>query len=141
MHPHSGHSIFCCISSNALAGKFIKLFPVELLKSNLNLISNIPGNNIPNGIYYFFIRYEITKDTYTAWFPIGIPHYAINSRNKTIIDHYYDINDYSAKHRTTTYAKYNDVNNIINKAANARYGLAVGSGKRASTRMPFGELT
>lgn len=78
--------------------------------ANLNLISNIPGNNIPNGIYYFFIRYEITKDTYTAWFPIGIPHYAINSRNKTIIDHYYDINDYSAKHRTTTYAKYNDVN-------------------------------
>ena len=78
--------------------------------ANLNLISNIPGNNIPNGIYYFFIRYEITKDTYTAWFPIGIPHYAINSRNKTIIDHYYDIKDYSAKHRTTTYAKYNDVN-------------------------------
>lgn len=78
--------------------------------ANLNLISNIPGNNIPNGIYYFFIRYEITKDTYTAWFPIGIPHYAINSRNKTIIDHYYDINNYSAKHRTTTYAKYNDVN-------------------------------
>ena len=77
--------------------------------ANLNLISNIPGNNIPNGIYYFFIRYEIAKDTYTAWFPMGVPQYAINSRNKTIIDHYYDLKDYSSKHRTTTYAKYNDV--------------------------------
>lgn len=75
--------------------------------ANLNLISKVSGNNIPNGIYYFFIRYEIEKNYYTNWFPIGIPQYAISRKDTTIIDHYYEVGD-NDKFRTSTSSIYNN---------------------------------
>lgn len=41
------------------------------------------SNTIPNGVYEFFIRYEINKDRYTNWFPCSTRVYA---GSKTIID-------------------------------------------------------
>ena len=35
------------------------------------------------------IRYEITNDVYTKWFPIGVPYYAINLQTQTIVEHMY----------------------------------------------------
>ena len=61
--------------------------------ANLKLISKVFGNNIPNGLYYFFIRYEINDNFYTKWFPIGIPQYALALKNKTLIDHHYPKGD------------------------------------------------
>ncbi len=57
---------------------------------NFNLIGRINGGSIPNGIYQFFIRYELDKDTYTNWHPIGIPQYAIDIKNKTVVSHNYE---------------------------------------------------
>lgn len=57
--------------------------------ANMKLISKEFGNNMPNGLYYFFIRYEINDNFYTKWFPIGIPQYALSLKNKTLIDHRY----------------------------------------------------
>lgn len=57
--------------------------------ANMKLISKEFGNNMPNGLYYFFIRYEISDNFYTKWFPIGIPQYALSLKNKTLIDHRY----------------------------------------------------
>ena len=36
--------------------------------SNIINVTEYPGINIPNGVYQFFIRYEIKKDIYTEWF-------------------------------------------------------------------------
>lgn len=41
------------------------------------------SNTIPNGVYEFFIRYEINKDRYTNWFPCSTRVYA---GTKTIVD-------------------------------------------------------
>lgn len=41
------------------------------------------ANTIPNGVYEFFIRYEINKDRYTNWFPCSTRVYA---GTKTIVD-------------------------------------------------------
>lgn len=72
-----------------------------------NLVSKVSGRNIPNGIYYFFIRYEIEENYYTNWFPIGIPQYAINRKDNTLISHFYNVKD-SNRHLTSVYGKYND---------------------------------
>ena len=72
-----------------------------------NLVSKVSGRNIPNGIYYFFIRYEIEENYYTNWFPIGIPQYAINRKDNTLISHTYEVKD-SNRHSTSIYGKYND---------------------------------
>ena len=57
--------------------------------ANLRLVSKDYGSSMPQGLYYFFIRYEIADNVYTKWFPIGIPHYALNVKNKVLIDHHY----------------------------------------------------
>ena len=55
--------------------------------ANLKFISNVSGSPMPTGTYYFFIRYEITKNEYTNWFPIGVPYRAINEEAKTLFNH------------------------------------------------------
>lgn len=72
-----------------------------------NLVSKVSGKNMPNGIYYFFIRYEIEENYYTNWFPIGIPQYAINKKDNTLISHIYNVTG-SNRHLTSVYGKYND---------------------------------
>lgn len=57
---------------------------------NFNLIGRVNGGSIPNGIYQFFIRYELDKDSYTSWHPIGIPQYAIDIKYKTLVSHNYE---------------------------------------------------
>lgn len=57
---------------------------------NFNLIGRVNGGSIPNGIYQFFIRYELDKDSYTNWHPIGIPQYAIDIKYKTLVSHNYE---------------------------------------------------
>lgn len=74
--------------------------------SNLKLVEQIPGSAIPNGIYQFYIRYEIAKDVYTNWFIIGIPYYAIDIENKTIINHTFDVKGATANN-VNCVAQYN----------------------------------
>lgn len=52
--------------------------------ANMYLSNYIRGISIPNGIYFFFIRYEIEDNYYTKWFPIGIPQFAINRKRITL---------------------------------------------------------
>ena len=61
----------------------------EIPIANLKLIEKIKGSNIPAGVYYFFIRYEVTTDYYTKWIPIGVPQFALNLQIKNIINHWY----------------------------------------------------
>lgn len=75
--------------------------------ANLSLTDKVIGNPIPNGIYYFFIRYEIDKDYYTNWFPIGIPQHALAIDTKTLISHVYDVKHYSNMN-TNVVSYYND---------------------------------
>ena len=56
---------------------------------NCKLNRLVSGVAMPNGVYHLFIRYEITNDVYTKWFPIGVPYYAINLQTQTIIKHRY----------------------------------------------------
>uniref|UniRef100_A0AAU8MHD5 Stabilization protein n=1 Tax=Geladintestivirus 4 TaxID=3233136 RepID=A0AAU8MHD5_9CAUD len=69
--------------------------------ANLTLEDKVPGTIMPNGIYQFFIRYEIDTDYYTNWFPIGTSYFAINLENKTIINHVYDLSNNSGNIATT----------------------------------------
>lgn len=68
--------------------------------ANIALKGKVPGVSMPNGIYQFFIRYEIDTDYYTNWFPIGGSYHAINLEDKVIINHVYDIK--SSTNLTTT---------------------------------------
>lgn len=54
--------------------------------ANLNKVGYVYGNYMPLGIYYFFIQYNINEknDDWTDWFPIGVPHYAVNYDKKTL---------------------------------------------------------
>lgn len=44
------------------------------------------GSPVPNGVYQFFIQYEIDHDEYTDWFPIGIPYYALKREEKVLFN-------------------------------------------------------
>lgn len=58
--------------------------------TNMRLDDDNPyanGISIPTGVYQFFIRYKLSKDSYSKWFPIGVPYYAMRLENKTIINH------------------------------------------------------
>lgn len=68
--------------------------------ANIALKDKVPGVSMPNGIYQFFIRYEIDTDYYTNWLPIGGSYHAINLEDKVIINHVYDIK--SSTNLTTT---------------------------------------
>lgn len=54
---------------------------------NCRLIDTIPGKAIPSGTYNFFVRYEISKDQYSKWFPIGIPYQALCVEDITMLHH------------------------------------------------------
>ena len=69
---------------------------------NLKCIDRIKGNAMQQGLYYFFIRYEMSKEVYTSWFPIGAPQYALSLDYKTIINHRYPTNNSGT---TTEYAQ------------------------------------
>lgn len=47
---------------------------------NMSLVDRISGTPIPQGLYYFFARFKCQDDTYTNWFNIGVPQYAIAKR-------------------------------------------------------------
>lgn len=68
--------------------------------ANIALKDKVPGVSMPNGIYQFFIRYEIDTDYYTNWLPIGGSYHAINLEDKVIINHVYDVK--SSTNLTTT---------------------------------------
>lgn len=47
---------------------------------NMSLVDRIAGTPIPQGLYYFFVRFKCQDETYTNWFPVGVPQYAIARR-------------------------------------------------------------
>ena len=47
---------------------------------NMTLVDRVAGTPIPQGLYYFFIRFKCQDETYTNWFPVGVPQYAIAKR-------------------------------------------------------------
>lgn len=47
---------------------------------NMTLVDRVAGTPIPQGLYYFFIRFKCQDETYTNWFPIGVPQYAVAKR-------------------------------------------------------------
>lgn len=57
--------------------------------ANLSLINKVKGKPIPRGIYYFFIRYEISDKVYTNWFPVGASQFALSLDYKTLFNHTY----------------------------------------------------
>ena len=86
-----------------------KLIPVKIINLNTcslindesyyNIAPDVPIANcvlseklnsgyIPAGVYHFFIRYEIEKNVYTKWFPIGVPYYAINESELLTTEHH-----------------------------------------------------
>lgn len=66
--------------------------------ANLINIKKVLGTQIPNGVYYFFIRYAITAKDYTNWFPIGGSNYALHLENAEVFNHKYPI---EAEHDNT----------------------------------------
>ena len=76
--------------------------------ANLSLKDKVPGINMPNGIYQFFIRYEIDSNYYTNWFPIGSSYHAINLEDKVIINHVYDIKSSTNLATTRCVGSYNN---------------------------------
>ena len=86
--------------------------------ANMFLIDKVNGTNIPNGLYYFFIRYK-SRNGYTNWFPIGNSHYALSLEDKTIINHFYnwhqeDTQYISNKTKCTSYINRNDLDSRYN---------------------------
>jgi len=53
--------------------------------ANLMYIGREYGGTIPNGTYNFFIRYKISEDNYTNWFPIGRTYHATNPKETIIV--------------------------------------------------------
>jgi hypothetical protein len=85
----------------------------------MRLNNIILGTSMPCGTYYMFIRYKITTNTYTKWFPIGIPYIIANIEDKEIINHYYPSgNDTSAARNMRTTVKM-PINS--NKESNTNY--------------------
>lgn len=82
--------------------------------ANVSLEERVPGNSMPNGIYQFFIRYEIDKDYYTNWMPLGGSYHALNIENKTVINHIYDVTGGSNLALTRCVAAYNNDNKDCN---------------------------
>lgn len=76
--------------------------------ANLTLKDKIPGISMPNGIYQFFIRYEIDSNYYTNWFPIGGSYHAINLEEKVIINHVYDVKSNTNLATTRCVGSYNN---------------------------------
>lgn len=57
----------------------------NVLLSNMLNVTPVEGIQIPNGVYQFFIRYEIRKDFYTNWMPCSKDIYVgKNQQNCTI---------------------------------------------------------
>ena len=61
--------------------------------ANLSLVGKTKGKAMSHGLYYFYIRYEISDKLYTNWFPIGAPQYALSLDYETLFNHIYAIND------------------------------------------------
>ena len=86
---------------------------------NLNFINKVKGNPMPHGIYYFFIRYEISDKIYTNWFPIGAPQYALSLDYKTIINHIYPKDDSADRN-----LGYTNVSALVNSDKDSYYNFA-----------------
>lgn len=71
-------------SSNADNDNMYGIAPT-IPKCNMTLNKLVVGNQMKQGCYYFFIRYEISTEVYTKWFPIGIPLVAANFGENTIV--------------------------------------------------------
>ena len=54
---------------------------------NLKFIEYVEGDYISNGTYYFYIRYEISNNNYTKWFPCSTPIYAYNTDTKNVLNY------------------------------------------------------
>lgn len=54
---------------------------------SLKFIEYVEGDYIPNGTYYFYIRYEISNNNYTKWFPCSAPIFAYNTDTKNILSY------------------------------------------------------
>lgn len=77
--------------------------------------TEIINGNAPKGWHYIFIRYKISKDTYTQWF---------NTNEAIFIDYYY--NDYFFKYYVSSDYAINDVpNGSSNKAKNSFSDIVV----------------
>jgi hypothetical protein len=85
--------------------------------ANIILEDKVPGSSMSNGIYQFFIRYEIDTDYYTNWFPIGGSYHAVNLENKTIINHLYD----TGTNNTHTLTRCSGIYNNDNKDCNYNF--------------------
>lgn len=79
---------------------------------------------IPQGVYQFFIRYKLKKNRYTNWFPLGVPVYAVNRENKSIVNVAYQL---QTGVTTPTFNKTSDSNSyfddIINNSSAPTYEL------------------
>jgi predicted DNA-binding protein (MmcQ/YjbR family) len=83
--------------------------------ANMKLLAKNELATIPNGVYQFFIRYEVVKDNYTAWIPIGSRYYAISEEFKNIINY---------KSNTNVSTGKTDLNyNLNNASKDAFYGF------------------
>lgn len=54
---------------------------------NLKFVDYVEGDYISNGTYYFYIRYEISNNNYTKWFPCSTPIYAYNTDTKNVLNY------------------------------------------------------
>ena len=87
--------------------------------ASMKLNNIILGTNMACGTYYMFIRYKITTNTYTKWFPIGIPYIIANIETKSIIDQYYPSGDDTSSTRQMNTKVKMPVNS--NKESNTNY--------------------
>lgn len=89
---------------------------------NMKLNRLVVGNQMKQGCYYFFIRYEITNEVYTKWFPIGIPLVAANFGTNTVIKYRYPDTNTEVK-GTEASSVYIDANKIGNCPYNFELNL------------------
>lgn len=85
---------------------------------NLKCMDRIKGVPMQQGLYYFFIRYEIIKEVYTNWFSIGAPQYALSLDYKTIVNHRYPLSD------SGTNTEYAQASVLINTDKQAYYNFS-----------------
>ena len=76
------------ISKNTKDGNETKYtIAPDIPKLNFKFKEYVEGEYIPNGIYYFYIRYVIDSNNYTRWMFCNIPVYAYNIKSQKILSY------------------------------------------------------
>lgn len=103
-----------------------KLTPApEVPVANLAFNSYIKTAGIPNGVYYFFIRYKISNDNYTNWFPIGGVYYALRRENTIIIRHQYNTKSSTEKNNVYSCTEVVRGINNVSKDSNRSFNFTL----------------